>query len=158
MAAFLALTDSGGCTECQLQTIRLCNIAILKVCYTAYVSCMLFQYCSLPTDLFEQQYIFSAKSIMQPKQAFCMFTAQMYLEPGIVLLFVLNACLHMQPVTSLSLKGQRLRQAQGEASAGVWSETVAAGLLLLSKPESGKRPAHHIGSLLHATLAMQSCY
>ena len=58
-------------------------------------------------------------------------------------------CLRVQPVASLALNGQQLRKAQQQSSVNLWQPDVAAGLLLLCRPESGKRHACCIGSTLH---------
>ena len=50
-----------------------------------------------------------------------------------------STCLHVQPVASLALNGEQLRKAQQQSSANLWQPDVAAGLLLMCRPESGKR-------------------
>lgn len=57
----------------------------------------------------------------------------------------------LQPVAALLLNGQQLRKAQQQSSANLWQPDVAAGLLLLCRPESGKRHACYIGSTLYRT-------
>ena len=45
----------------------------------------------------------------------------------------------LQPVASLALSGQELRQEAGHSTtAPLWDETSAAGLLLFSLPDSGR--------------------
>lgn len=51
----------------------------------------------------------------------------------------------VQPVASLALSGQELRQAAGQGTAtALWDETSAAGLLMFSLPDSGRHV--HLGS------------
>ncbi|KAL0051080.1 hypothetical protein WJX82_001507 [Trebouxia sp. C0006] len=49
-----------------------------------------------------------------------------------------------QPVASLALNGQQLRKTQQESSANLWQPDVAAGLLLLCRPESGAAAAFEV--------------
>jgi len=58
----------------------------------------------------------------------------------------------VQPVASLALNGEQLRNAQQQSSSNLWQPDVAAGLLLLCRPDSGKRHVCHvccIGSTMH---------
>ncbi|KAL0026054.1 hypothetical protein WJX79_005633 [Trebouxia sp. C0005] len=49
-----------------------------------------------------------------------------------------------QPVAALLLNGQQLRKAQQQSSANLWQPDVAAGLLLLCRPESGAAAAFEV--------------